>query len=196
MSPYYTANTAFVVLSMMIMMAAVGFNTTLDASCKRATRLLFLVISVAAVCEWTGNALQGADVRLIGLHKLVKFIELSCAPFIGLICGRSLSRKVQLHVPLTCIFAFHALLELRSVFTGAIWTVDAQNVYYHGTGVILYVDVDDFKQVNDTHSHTVGDQCLCTLANGLRAVYGRSGRTGPCTRSSTTTSRTGPSGEV
>lgn len=278
MSPYYTANTAFVVFSMMIMMAAVGFNTTLDDSSKKATRLLFLVISVAAVCEWAGNALQGADVRLIGLHKLVKFVELSCAPFIGLICGRSLSRRVQLHVPLTCIFVFHALLELRSVFTGTIWEVDAQNIYhhgpwygvyiffymigvvyyllhgigvfrryqqsggimillvtaflmagivvslwdngveivwlvvamaaimlykfygdilqevdgltelgnrwafedylnhYHGPGVILYVDVDDFKQVNDTHGHTVGDQCLCTLANGLRAVYGRCGR--------------------
>ena len=45
MNPYYTANTIFVVLSMMIMLAAVSFNTTLDQQRKNITRVLFLVIS-------------------------------------------------------------------------------------------------------------------------------------------------------
>ena len=34
MNPYYTANTIFVVLAMMIMLAAVSFNTTLDQQRK------------------------------------------------------------------------------------------------------------------------------------------------------------------
>ena len=34
MNPYYTANTIFVVLAMMIMLAAVSFNTTLGAEQK------------------------------------------------------------------------------------------------------------------------------------------------------------------
>ena len=52
MNPYYTANTIFVVLAMMIMLAAVSFNTTLDQQRKNITRVLFLVISTAALSEW------------------------------------------------------------------------------------------------------------------------------------------------
>ena len=73
MNPYYTANTIFVVLAMMIMLAAVSFNTTLDQQRKNITRVLFLVISTAALCEWLGNALDGAPAESIGLHKLVKY---------------------------------------------------------------------------------------------------------------------------
>ena len=51
MNPYYTANTIFVVMAMMIMLAAVSFNTTLDQQHKNITRALFLVISTAALCE-------------------------------------------------------------------------------------------------------------------------------------------------
>ena len=76
MNPYYTANTIFVVLSMMIMLAAVSFNTTLDQQRKNITRVLFLVISTAALCEWLGNVLDGAPAESIGLHKLVKYVEL------------------------------------------------------------------------------------------------------------------------
>lgn len=57
MNPYYTANTIFVVLSMMIMLTAVSFNTTLDQQRKNITRVLFLVISTAALCEWLGWAM-------------------------------------------------------------------------------------------------------------------------------------------
>lgn len=81
MNPYYTANTIFVVLAMMIMLAAVSFNTTLDQQRKNITRVLFLVISTAALCEWLGNALNGTPAESIGLHKLVKYVELCSAPY-------------------------------------------------------------------------------------------------------------------
>lgn len=41
MNPYYTANTIFVVLAMMIMLAAVSFNTTLDQQRKNITGSCF-----------------------------------------------------------------------------------------------------------------------------------------------------------
>lgn len=43
------------------------------------------------------------------------------------------------------------------------------------TTVILYFDVDDFKQVNDTYGHSVGDLCLQQVALRLRSVYGKDG---------------------
>ena len=41
---------------------------------------------------------------------------------------------------------------------------------------MLFFDVNHFKKVNDTFGHTAGDKCLCTVAQGLREVYGVSGR--------------------
>ena len=41
--------------------------------------------------------------------------------------------------------------------------------------VILFFDVDKFKQVNDTYGHSVGDICLRNVAQQLRSVYGKQG---------------------
>lgn len=277
MNPYYTANTLFVVFAMMIMLAAVAFNTTLDSKRKNVTRVLFLLISAAALCEWLGNALDGAPAQWSWLHRLVKYVELCSAPYLGLLCGKSLASRSIWEKGIQILMAFHVVLETINLFTGQIWYVDAQNFYHHGpvyfvyiffycfgvayyllqglqtfwhyqqsggvmvllvtvflvtgivvamwsgaeitwlvvaisaimlykfygdilqqvdgltelgnrwsfedylkrfrgTGAILFFDVDSFKQINDTFGHAVGDKCLCTVAQGLREVYGTSGR--------------------
>ena len=42
--------------------------------------------------------------------------------------------------------------------------------------MILFVDVDRFKQINDTHGHQAGDRCLRTVGAVLRETYLRYGR--------------------
>ncbi|MEJ7801624.1 MAG: diguanylate cyclase [Ilumatobacter sp.] len=43
--------------------------------------------------------------------------------------------------------------------------------FHHAVGdirpVLLYLDVDDFKRINDTHGHAAGDDVLIAIANGL-----------------------------
>lgn len=40
---------------------------------------------------------------------------------------------------------------------------------------LLLIDVDRFKQLNDTYGHLIGDQCLKLLATAIRSVANRSG---------------------
>lgn len=41
--------------------------------------------------------------------------------------------------------------------------------------VIVIIDVNDFKSVNDTYGHSFGDECLQRVAVGIRRYFGSSG---------------------
>jgi len=39
-----------------------------------------------------------------------------------------------------------------------------------GQVALILVDIDDFKSINDTHGHNVGDRALCEVANAMQTV--------------------------
>lgn len=39
--------------------------------------------------------------------------------------------------------------------------------------LLLMLDIDHFKQINDQHGHMAGDQCLCQFADAMRQVFRR-----------------------
>jgi diguanylate cyclase (GGDEF)-like protein len=46
----------------------------------------------------------------------------------------------------------------------------AQSEREHGQTGVLFLDLDNFKQINDEHGHRVGDELLAALGDRLRAV--------------------------
>lgn len=38
---------------------------------------------------------------------------------------------------------------------------------------LCMIDVDDFKDINDTHGHLYGDECLCNVAKTIRSCFGK-----------------------
>ena len=141
MDKYYTANIFLIVIAMAIMMAAVNFNVVLDRMRKRVTIALFGAIIVAALCEWTGNLLNGAPVELISFHKAVKTVELSLTPFIGILCGRSLSNDDTLERVSFLVAFGNLILEVLSAFNGMIFFVDGANFYHHARFYGIYTFV-------------------------------------------------------
>ena len=73
------------------------------------------------------------------------------------------SREASLHDGLTGLPNRVLLLQLLShAFRGARRSGK--------TSAVFFVDLDQFKEVNDTHSHKVGDQLLVAVADRLRGL--------------------------
>jgi diguanylate cyclase (GGDEF)-like protein len=72
-------------------------------------------------------------------------------------------RHDALHDPLTG-------LANRTLLRDRLQHAIAQSERDHGETGVLFVDLDNFKQVNDVHGHGVGDELLSTLGDRLRSA--------------------------
>jgi len=68
------------------------------------------------------------------------------------------------HDPLTS-------LPNRATFMQALDACAARHAAAGGAFTVLYIDMDDFKPVNDVHGHAVGDELLKAFAARLRAGF-------------------------
>ncbi len=71
--------------------------------------------------------------------------------------------KRALHDPLTG-------LANRSLFEDRLAHAHARARRHGGYGAVLLIDLDDFKGVNDTYGHVIGDELLAAIADRLRRV--------------------------
>ncbi|GGL98549.1 GGDEF domain-containing protein [Streptomyces fumigatiscleroticus] len=69
--------------------------------------------------------------------------------------------------------------SLTGLLTRANWNARAERmVRRHRDAVVLLVDLDDFKSLNDTYGHAAGDAALTTAAARLAEWCGRHGVAG------------------
>ena len=138
MKLYYSVNIFLTVISMTIMIISVKYNFSIDKRRKMATAALFIVIIIAALCEWGGTMLDGAGPELRFLHIAVKAIELSVAPFTAILCSLSIADN-KFRGIISAIMLINVVLELISAFTGFIYYVDSANFYHHGNFYWIYM---------------------------------------------------------
>nr|WP_237505742.1 GGDEF domain-containing protein [Streptomyces sp. SID8378] len=68
---------------------------------------------------------------------------------------------------------------LTGLRTRAGWTALAERIIRrHRDAMVLLLDLDDFKNLNDTHGHAAGDFALVVTAERLTAWCGRNGIAG------------------
>lgn len=72
--------------------------------------------------------------------------------------------------PLTGVFNRGAIMaRLRGM-----WQAEAKS----DPLAVLFLDIDHFKQINDTRGHSAGDACLCAVTEAIRAELGEADRVG------------------
>ena len=138
MSDFYSAVVFLSVFIMVIMDMLVSSNDLLEREQKQTIYTASVLVIAGTVSEWLGVWMDGGDLSLRTLHILVKTIELSTAPIITVLCSDLMTPLKRKKLIYSLLFA-HALLEICSAFTGFIFSVDAQNVYHHGTFYWVYV---------------------------------------------------------
>lgn len=67
---------------------------------------------------------------------------------------------------------------LTGLLTRSGWTSRAQRIIRSRRAVVVLLDLDDFKTINDTHGHHVGDAVLISTAHRLAAWCGTGGVAG------------------
>jgi len=72
-------------------------------------------------------------------------------------------------------------LANRAMFNERLDSALATARQHDGTLGLLFLDINDFKEINDVHGHAVGDRVLCTLARRLEG----------CVRATDTVARMG-----
>jgi diguanylate cyclase (GGDEF)-like protein len=155
------------VLQLLLYHAAIAIGTVLVLAHDR--RLIMAAMLLVFAPSLLGNVLHGDR------------DEMSYVPTALLYCGYCLAQGFELHKRYLQEIAGDYALSVaahRDPLTGLINRLGLNEVLdqaveqadQHGRQIaLLYIDLDGFKQINDQHSHEVGDRFLCVASRRMAA---------------------------
>jgi diguanylate cyclase (GGDEF)-like protein len=132
-------------------------------------RLAFLGIALAVNPAIAGIRFllgRSTDMMLLAIASLL-IVPLVVAR-IGLLAKWHADAERRLH-DLACLDELTGLANRRALTSYLAGLLDRVAQGPAAGAVVLYLDLDDFKVVNDTHGHATGDRLLCVLADRLRS---------------------------
>ncbi len=129
----------------------------------------------------TGEAVHGVEHLLKRPEKESKVISVNAAPLRGaagetegvVLSLRDVTQQRQLEAELERKALYDPLTGLpnRSLFLDRLDQAVARSSREHDQFAILFVDLDRFKEVNDSLGHAAGDQVLRRVAERIRSVF-------------------------
>ena len=119
------------------------------------------------IFEWTCKTKEGV---LFPVEISLRYTELDHAPSIVAII-RDITERKRLDAEIVYMAQHDVLTGLtnRAMFTTALDRTIAQSLRDGTKFAVLYLDLDQFKDVNDTRGHLVGDRLLRIVAHRLQA---------------------------
>ncbi|HCI28652.1 MAG TPA: hypothetical protein DE117_00480 [Fervidobacterium sp.] len=85
---------------------------------------------------------------------------------IAQIAGSELERLLRYFTGITKIVAEGTFDALTGLYSRAKWEKDKEELFNAG-GAIVFIDLDDFKEVNDNFGHVIGDETLRIIGKRL-----------------------------
>ena len=135
---FYTAVVLITSFSMVMACISVWENGFLGRKKKIMFCLVFGLLAVLNIAEWTFAHFGSYSVSLIPLRVAAKFIELTLTPTVSILVVLALGK------PKTILWAFipsilNLVLQVVSLFTGCVFSIGPDGSYTHGPFFYFYV---------------------------------------------------------
>lgn len=133
------------------------------------SRLAFLGVALAVNPAIAGiQFVMGRDIDMVLLTIASLLIVPLVVARIGLLAKWHANAERRLH-DLACLDELTGLANRRALTSHLAGLLDRVAHGPAAGAVVLYLDLDDFKVVNDTYGHATGDQLLRAIAERLRS---------------------------
>jgi len=125
--------------------------------------------------ELVGHSARGVALALWGTLSCVRDSHGLLSHYIAVITDFSERKRAEAQIAHMARYDFLTGLPNRVVLEEALAQAIERARLAERHFALLFVDLDRFKNINDTHGHSAGDQILRDVANRLQAVVGSDG---------------------
>ncbi len=126
--------------------------------------------------SWQGELLchhqAGYDVPCMVTITPIKNNVSGLTGFVGSFTDISVQKKAEAEVRELAYFDHLTQLPNRRMFLEGLQSAMTKALNDGILAGIMFIDLDHFKNLNDTHGHSVGDQLLCLIAQRLSLLIG------------------------